>query len=82
MLLHAHHLQKLGDQSVALGFVVFKKLRHHADVLGHGHIGKQADLLDDVTDVPPELYLVGLPDVLAVNGNDAGVRLDEAVDGF
>ena len=82
VLLHVHQLQHFPDDLVALGLVVLQELRHHADVLGHGHVGEQADLLDDVADVAPQFHLVLGLGVLPVDGNGAGVDVDEAVDGF
>ncbi len=80
VLLHVHHSQHLPDNLLAAGLVVFQKLWHHADVLGHRHVGEQADLLDHVADVAAQLHLVLLVDVLAVDGDGAAVRLQQAVD--
>ena len=62
--------------------VVLQKPGHHTDVLGHGHVGEQADLLDDVADVAAQFYLVLGVDVLAVDGDGAGINVDQTVDGF
>ena len=76
----AHHVQKLPDHLVALVLRPFEKLWHHADVLVDGHVGEQADLLDDIARVPPQLIAVDGGDVLAVQIDMAAVGLDEAVD--
>ena len=47
-----------------------------------GHVGKQADLLDHIARVPPELVAVHGGDVLAVETDVPAVGLDEAVDHF
>ena len=80
ILLHVDQLQHLLDDLLAPGLVVLQQLGHHADVLGNGHVGKQADLLDDIADVAPELHLVLAVDVLAVDEDGPGVRLQQAVD--
>ena len=80
--LHVYHFQKALHDLLAPLLVIFQQFRHNADVLGHGHIWKQTDLLDDVADVPPQLHLVLGLDILAVDGDGAGVDVDEAVDGL
>ena len=74
--------EHLLNDLVAPGLVILQQLGHHADVLGHGHVGEQADLLDDVADVPPQLHLVLAVDVLAVDEDLTGVRFQQAVDHF
>ena len=82
VLFHAHHLQKVLDDGITLGLVIFQQLGHHADVLGHGHVGEQADLLDHVADVTAQCHLVLAVDILAVDQDGAAVRFDQAVDGL
>ena len=78
--LHVHHFQKIADDLVAALFFVFQQSWHHADVLGHGHVGEQADLLDDIADVAAQLHLVLGADILSVDADRTAVRLQQAVD--
>ena len=63
---HLHHGQHVADDLVALLLGVLQQLGHHADVLGHRHVGEQADLLDHIADVAAQLHLVLGGDVLLV----------------
>ena len=80
--LHAHHFQKILDDVRLLLLIVLQKPGHHADVLGHGHVGEQTDLLDDVADVAAQFYLVLGVNILAVDGDGAGINVNEPVDGL
>lgn len=73
-------LQQLMDDLVARLLAVFQQIGHHADVLGHGHVGKQADLLDDIADVAAQLHPVLGGDILAVYIDLAAGGFDQAVD--
>ena len=81
-LLHVDQLQHLLDDLIAPGLVVLQQLGDHADVLGHGHVGEQADLLDHVADVTAQIYFVLGGDVLAVQIDLSTGGLNEAVDHF
>src|SRR5690606_1159688 len=76
----ADQLEELVDPGGDALLLPAQQLRDHADVLGHGHVGEQADLLDDVADVAPQLVGVGPGHVLAADEDPAGRRLDEPVD--
>ena len=80
ILLHMDQLQHLLDDLVAPGLVVLQQPGHHADVLGHSHVGEQADLLDDIADMPPQFHLVLAVDIFSVDADGAGIRLQQAVD--
>ena len=73
-------LQQLMDNLVARLLAVFQQIGHHADVLGHGHVGKQADLLDDIADVAAQLHPVLGGDILAVYIDLAAGGFNQAVD--
>ena len=73
-------LQHLLDDLIAPGLVVLQQLGDHADVLGHGHVGEQADLLDHIADMPPQFHLVLGVDILPVDADGAGIGLQQAVD--
>ena len=79
---HVHQLQQLVDDPVALLLGVLQQGGHHTDVLGHRHVGEQADLLDHIADVPAQLHLVLGGDVLAVEIDLSRRGLDEPVDHF
>lgn len=79
-LLHVDQLQHLLDDLIAPGLVVLQQLGDHADVLGHGHVGEQADLLDHIADMPPQFHLVLGVDILPVDADGAGIGLQQAVD--
>ena len=53
--------------------------RHRGDVLGDGLMREQPDLLDDVPDPPPERDGILPQDVVPVDEDRAGGRLDEPV---
>ena len=76
------HLQQLPGDAVALLFTVFQQSGNHADVLGHRHIGEQADLLNDIADMPAQIHLVLGGDVFAIQIDLPAGGLDEAVDHF
>ena len=76
------HLQKLAGDAVALLLAVFQEGRYHADVLGHRHIGKQSDLLNNVADMPAQVHLILGGDVLAVQIDLSAGGFNEAVDHF
>jgi hypothetical protein len=61
-----HHVQQVADDLVALVLGPFQQLGHHADVLGHRHVGEQADLLDHIAGVPPQLIAVDCGNVLVI----------------
>ena len=73
-------LQQLMDDLVARLLAVFQQIGHHADVLGHGHVGKQADLLDDIANVAAQLHPVLGGDILAVYIDLAAGGFNQAVD--
>ena len=77
---HVDQLQQRVDNLVTLLLAVFQQGGHHADVLGHRHIGKQADLLDHIADMAAQFHLVLGGDVLLVEVDLARRGLDEAVD--
>ena len=79
---HIHHVQQAADDLDALVLGPFQQLGHHADVLGHRHVGEQADLLDDIAGVPPQLVAVDGGDILAVQADAAAVGLNQAVNHF
>jgi hypothetical protein len=54
--------------------------RHGRHVLADGEVGQQADLLDDVANPPAKLGWVIGHDVVAVDEDLAGRRLDQPVD--
>jgi len=81
-VLHVNQLQHfLHDLSTA-GLVVFEKFGDNGNVLGYGHVWKQADLLNHIADMAAQLHLVLQADVLPIDGDDAGVRFQEPVDEF
>ncbi len=53
---------------------------NHRDVLPNRIVRKQADVLDDIADSPPELLDGLIGDGLAEYADGAGARLDEPVD--
>ena len=57
-----------------------EQLRHGADVLGDRAVGEEADLLDHVTDLAPQLGGVAAAYRLAANQDVALCDLDHAVD--
>ena len=74
------HVQQLTNDAVALLPAVLEQGGDHADVLGHRHIGEQADLLDHIADVAAQLHLVLGGDVLSIQIDPARGWLNEAVD--
>ena len=76
---HLHHGEHVADDLVALLLGVLQQLGHHADVLGHRHVGEQADLLDHIADVAAQLHLVLGGDVLLVQIDLSCVGLDQTV---
>ena len=76
---HLHHGEHVADDLVALLLGVLQQLGHHADVLGHRHVGEQADLLDHIADVAAQLHLVLGGDVLLVQIDLSRVGLDQTV---
>jgi len=48
--------------------------------LGHGHVRKQTDLLDDVPDVTAQVSDRDIVDLSALHVNRPGSRLDQPVD--
>ena len=74
------HIQQLPHDAVALLPAVLEQGGDHADVLGHRHVGEQADLLDHIADVAAQLHLVLGGDVLSIQIDPARGGLDEAVD--
>ena len=79
---HAHQLQHILHDLIAALLIIIQQLWHHADVLGHRHVGKQADLLDHIADMAAQLHLIGLCNILTIDINMAAVRLDQTIDGF
>ena len=75
IVLHVDQLQHLLNSLGTAGLIVFEKLGHHRDILGHGHVWEQADLLDHIADMSAELHLILQADVLPIDGNGAAVRL-------
>ena len=57
-----------------------QEAQRHRDVLGHGHVGEQADALEDVADRPPERVELDRGGVAPLDDHPPGVRLHEAVD--
>ncbi len=76
---HLDHGEQVADDLVALLLGVLQQLGHHADVLGHRHVGEQADLLDHIADVAAQLHLVLGGDVLLVQIDLSRVGLDQTV---
>ena len=77
-----HHGQHPAHQVVIALLGRAQQPGHHADVLGHRHVGEQAHLLDDIADAAAQLIPVCLGHVLAVEIDMPAVRLDQAVDHF
>ena len=76
---HVHHGQHVPDDLLAPFLGIFQEFGNHADVLGHRHVGEQADLLDHIADVAAQLHLVLGGDVLLVQIDLSCVGLDQTV---
>ena len=79
---HVHHGQHVPDDLLAPFLGIFQEFGNHADVLGHRHVGEQADLLDHVADAAAQSHLVLLCDVFSIYVDVTGVWLNETVDHF
>ena len=82
LIRHIDHFQHPMHNAVTFFFAVLQQGGHYADVLSHRHIGKQANLLNDIADVTTQLYLVLGGNILTIEINFALGRFDEAIDHF
>lgn len=57
-----------------------QQARNDGDVLGNRHVGEQADLLNDVADVTPELVRIQRQHISTIDGDRTRARLDDPVD--
>ena len=73
-------IEELGGARGDLWLRPSEELRRDADVLGDAHMGKQADVLEHVTDAPAQRRRIGPMDRLAFNADFAAVGLDQPVD--
>ncbi len=76
----AHQLEQLLDALGDPGRRPAEQARHDGHVVADGQVREQPDLLDDVADPPPQLDRGQGGHVLAVDGDPAARRLDQAVD--
>ena len=75
-------LQQFFDTGLDFLLVPLQQFRDCRDVLGNGHVRKQTDLLDDITDFPPEVHFVHSADVFPEEDDVSCIFTDQAVDHF
>jgi hypothetical protein len=78
--LQTHHVQHL---VYTLGNSIrgpLEKPGNDSDVLLHSHVGKKTDVLDRITNPAPQLNGILSADVVPVNQDAPGTRLDQPVD--
>ncbi len=78
--LEADELEQLGHPRADAAGVPAQQAGHGADVLGHGEVREEPDLLDRVADGAPELRRRAVADAHAVDEDVAAGELDHAVD--
>ncbi len=78
--IEADERQELLHPRPGAGAVPAQQARDGGDVLGHGPMGEQADLLDRVADLPPQRRGLALADGAAVEADVARRELGHAVD--
>ena len=70
------HIHQLGRALAAAFFIPAQHARHHGNVLLNGHIGEQADLLDNVADIAPQSHGILRAGIFAVDGDFSAGRRD------
>ena len=76
----ADQVDQLVDPARDGGRVLAEQAGGDPDVLGHRHVRKQADALEDVADAAAQHDRIDGPDVLAVDPDRAFARVDQPVD--
>lgn len=77
---HVDHFQQFMDDLVAFLLGVLEQPGYNTDILGHSHIGEEADLLDYIADAAAQGRLVDGVDVLVVDVDMPAVGIDQTVD--
>ena len=78
--IQANELEQLGDALPRAALVPAQQARHRADVVGDVHVGKEPNVLNDVTHPQPERDGVDMGHVLVVVKDPAAGGLDQPVD--
>src|SRR5262249_57210866 len=78
--LEAHKLEQLEHALTQPGLPPDEQPRHHGDVLAHGNVREEADLLDHVADASPQLGGVEAAYAAPVDRDVALVEVDQPVD--
>lgn len=74
------HLQKFGNPAGDPSRLPFFEARNDCDIFEHRIMGKKSDVLDDVSDVPPQSVGGKLPGIPAPDMDRSRVGLEEPVD--